>query len=407
MSAPGLYMNNSPYSPGSNHTIHAMPMHRHMMHGPIQPSHISPHTEQTIPDYQSPSIHDGGSSSDMTSPSFDRKGQGGRKREAPSEWDSDHHGHYSNIHRSPSSTHSVSTPSQQHSRPRINSTSLMPPPLPTAHLDQDQIMPSPILSHVSVNNAPIYIHGYATGPRWMMGNTTSYAKATLTIGRDDPRMNAINIGLVLMDRARSLFMFFAEKLQPHSFGFPTYPASEQMTPVIISSILMVAALHDPYSRQHHQALKNDCMASIKPEQDVSATQPLDPELGIGVEEITGACIASVWLGGEVGWRISRVARWWTIGYLKHFEIPSRSLTLGECLTILPPFRQIDLVDKLRIWLAAFVAEAQQAFILDRPSLVPNQNPSPYVDVSAKKRKTFFPSFLTLSSFTSGSPNSLQ
>ena len=242
-------------------------------------------------------------------------------------------------------------------------------------------MPSPILSHVSVNSASLYIHGYATGIRWMMGNTTSYAKASLAIGRDDPRMNAISIGLVLMDRARSLFMFFADKLQPHSFGFPTYPASEQMTPVIISSILMVAALHDPYSRHHHYALKKDCLASVKPEQDVQANQPLDPELGIGVEEITGACIASAWLGGETGWRISRVARWWTIGYLKHFEIPSqsRSLTLGECLTILPPFRQIDLVDKLRIWLAAFVAEAQQAFVLDRPSLVPHQNPVPYVE----------------------------
>lgn len=376
LSAPGLYMNAAPpYSPGSSHSVGSS-IHRPSLSGPPLVSNVPTYADTTgVPDYRSP---EGASTSDMPSPSYAKRGQV-RKRESGPEWDpeSTPYPNGTNL-RSPSSTTSSS-----YQRPRMNSTSLMPPPLPPGHVDQDQVMPSPILSHVSINNAPIYIHGYALGPRWMMGNTTSYAKATLTIGRDDPRMNAISIGLVAMDRAKALFVLFADKLQPHSFGFPTYPASEQMTPVIISSILMVAAMHDPFSRQYHAALKNDCLASIKPEQEVTATQALDPELGIGVEEITGACIASAWLGGETGWRISRVARWWAIAYLKHFEIPSRSLTLGECLTILPPFRQIDLVDKLRIWLAAYVAEAQQAFVLDRPSLVPNQSPAPYVDVSVE------------------------
>jgi hypothetical protein len=385
MSAPGLYMNAPPFSPGASRSVLPLqhrPVTNNVRH--LLPA-ISPYPEVGTSDYQSPPNNDGASSSDMPSPSYSRRGQN-RKREAPPDWEADQTAALNGgSFRSPSSTTSSSTmPSSLHQRIRTNSATLMPPPLPPAHLDQDQVMPSPTLTHVAVNNTPIYIHGYATGPRWMMGNTTSYAKATLNIGRDDPRMNAISIGLVVMDRARSLFTFFADKLQPHSFGFPTYPATEQMTPVIISAVLMVAALHDPYSRHSHAALKQDCLASIKPEQEVSATYPLDPELGIGVEEITGACIASIWLGGEVGWRISRVARWWAIGYLKHFEIPSRNLTLGECLTILPPFRQIDLVDKLRIWLAAFVAEAQQAFVLDRPSLVPNQDPSPYVEVGRSK-----------------------
>jgi hypothetical protein len=213
----------------------------------------------------------------------------------------------------------------------------------------------------------------------MMGQTTSYAKATMTIGRDDPRMTSISLGTVSMEKARTLMLFFAEKMQPHSFGFPTYPAAEQMTPVIISAILMAASLYEPWSRNCYSALKSECLAHIKPDQDVHADMPLDPELGIGVEEITGACIASAWIGGELGWRIARVSRWWTIGYLKHFELQDRDVTLGECLTILPPFRQIDMIDKLRIFLAAYVAEAQQAFVLDRPSLVPNSNPMPYVD----------------------------
>jgi hypothetical protein len=322
--------------------------------------------------HQSPLNNEVSGPMDMLSPSS----KSSRKREAPSQWNDEQSAALNGSNfRSPSS-------SSGPQRPRLNSMTMMPPPLPTAHLDQDQIMPSPTLTHIAYNSTSLYLHGYPVGARWLEGNTTSYARATLTIGRDDPRMNAISIGLVTMHRARLMLQFFADKLQPHSYGFPTYPANEQMTPLIISSILMVASLHDPYSRHSHAALKQDCLASIKPEQEVTASFPLDPELGIGVEEITGACIASIWLGGETGWRISRVARWWAIAYLRLFEESRarRNVTLGECLTILPPFRQIPLVDKLRIWLAAYVAEAQQSFILDRQSIVPSQDPSPYIEV---------------------------
>jgi hypothetical protein len=48
----------------------------------------------------------------------------------------------------------------------------------------------------------------------------------------------------------------------------------------------------------------------------------------------------------VALRIGHICRWWALGYFKLFEI-ERNVTLGECLTILPPFRQIDLVDKVR------------------------------------------------------------
>lgn len=339
-------------------------------YGQIQLPQIPPFTDQTVADMQLPMKREIGSASGNISPGYERKLQN-RKREVPAEWE-----HDSNSYRSPASINSASTPS--HLRSVSSATTYISPPAPQHALDQ--IMPSPVLSYVCSNQSTFYIQEYSTGIRWMMGNTTSYAKANLSIGRSDPRMNAISIGLVPMEKAKALFVFFAEKMQPHSFGFPTYPANEQMTPVIISSLLMVSTLFDPSSRQYHTALRQDCLASIKPEQEVTAVSPLDPELGIGVEEIVGACLASTWLGGDLAWRIARVVRWWAIGYLQHFEIPSRNVTLGECLTILPPFRHIDLIEKLRIWLAAYVAEAQQSFIFDRPSLVPSQNPTAYVEV---------------------------
>lgn len=348
----------------------------------------SPHSEPGG-EFHSPS-NEGGSSTEATSPGFDRK-LIPRKRDAPA-----------NDNEASVTYHASPRTPPSYQRLRRNSSTLMPPPLPPTHLDQEQVLPSPVLSHLLSSSTSIYIPGRVQDPRWMMGTTTSYGKATMTIGRDDPRMNAISIGLISMDRARSLFMFFAETMQPHSFGFPTYPAAEQMTPIIISAILMVASLHEPYSRHLYSSLRNDCLSHIRPDQEIHAELSLDPELGIGVEEITGACVASSWLGGELGWRIARIARWWTVGYLKHFELPDRSLTVGECLTILPPFRQIDLVDKLRIWLAAYVAEAQQAFILDRPSFVPDCSPMPYVDALRNAFHDNTPSQMSLSGGSNGS-----
>ncbi|CAD6972546.1 unnamed protein product [Tilletia controversa] len=207
--------------------------------------------------------------------------------------------------------------------------------------------------------------------RWHVGAPSPYASPAVHLGRDDPRLNAMSLGLIPMEKARALFVFFAEHLQPHCFGFPTYAASEQMTPLIISCILTVGSLLDPTGQTgaYYPAVRDDALNLIKVDEVIDGPDmPLNPELGIGVEEITGAAIASAWLGGEVAFKIARTVRWWAVGYLRHFELPSRNLTLGEYMTILPPFRQIDLCDKLRIWLTAYVAESQQCFLFDRPSL---------------------------------------
>lgn len=163
-------------------------------------------------------------------------------------------------------------------------------------------------------------------------------------------------------------------------GFPTFPANEQMTPLIVSAILSVASLHDPVLRTLHTELKTDCISQLDPNHDVDefANRHLDPELGVGVEEITSACIAAAWLGGEVSWHFSRVARWWSVDYLRHFEVREQP-TQHESWSVHPPFRLIDNVDKARIWLAGFVAEAQQSFIVNRPCLIPD-SPSRHIEV---------------------------
>ena len=185
------------------------------------------------------------------------------------------------------------------------------------------------------------------------------------------------MGLISMDQARHLFKFFARYLQPHCFGFPAYPANEHMTPLIIACILMVSSMHEPNSRQLFERFRHEAFSSpLLLDQPIDRHAPLDPELGIGVEEITGACIAACWLGGQTALSIARLARYWAISYLEHFEVRSAQ-TLGEWMTILPPFRQIDLVGKLRIWLMSYITEAQQAVLNDKPSLFPESQPAHY------------------------------
>ncbi|PWN38275.1 uncharacterized protein FA14DRAFT_24955 [Meira miltonrushii] len=383
-SAPGFYTHHHPFSPGH----HPPPLSTFgtAMPSPHLPNRFatmnglpplnSPHSDPPVHILNSPN-HDLNGSHDAPSPGYNRRLLP-RKRESSSFDVEAHH------HPSPQ------TPSQS-GRVRSNSTQRMPPPLPPMTMNADQWVPPPMLSQLAYRRSPVYIPDLFATPRWTSAQPKNYSKATSTIGASDPRFSVIRMGLITMDKAKSLFISFADKLQPHSFGFPTYPASEAMTPVIIAAILTVSSLFEPSSRLLHDSLRKTFFNEyVKLEQEVHLDTPLDPELGIGVEEITGGCIASAWLGGELGWKTARMTRWWAIGYLKHFEIAERNVTIGERFDMLPPFRQIDYVDKLRIFLAAYVAEAQQSFMLDRPTLIPDASPTAYVDALRNALNDYVP-----------------
>ncbi|CAO1614530.1 unnamed protein product [Parajaminaea phylloscopi] len=267
------------------------------------------------------------------------------------------------------------------------------PTLPAAPLEETQTSPASSLHAVVTHSTPFYL----TNPlpmRWTSGVSSkeSYGAPVSYIGRDDPRLTCVSRGMLPLEKVRQLFMFFAERMQPHSFGFPTFPATENMTPLIISAIAMVSSLHEPSCRQYHGLLKADVLASI-PDHELVEGRPLDPELGIGVEEITAACIASAWLGGSEAYVLARLARWWTLEYLRHYDLNTpgpygnRTLTLGEALTILPPYRSIEHSVKVRIWLEAYVVDAQQAYILDREPMAAGQPASQYCEALRTAHQT--------------------
>ncbi|CAO1639049.1 unnamed protein product [Sympodiomycopsis kandeliae] len=264
-----------------------------------------------------------------------------------------------------------------------------PQPLPTTQslaVGYNYTAPADFLRHVTTDSTPFFL----TNPlpmRWTSGvpASQSYGAPVAYIGRDDPRLTCISRSLIPLEKVRGLFIFFSERMQPHSFGFPSFPPTEYMTPLIISAISMVSSLHEQGSRQHHAILKADVKAAI-PEDGLYEGKDLDPELGIGVEEITAVCIASSWLGGDEAYSLARLARWWSLAYLKQFDSQhhsnadgTRSVTLGEALTILPPFRQIDLASRLRIWLEAFIVDAHQAFMHDKSPMASRASASYYCE----------------------------
>ncbi|KDN43201.1 hypothetical protein K437DRAFT_154048 [Tilletiaria anomala UBC 951] len=249
-----------------------------------------------------------------------------------------------------------------------------------AHEPRVFIEPSYTLAQVLKSETPERVSSL-TSTRWIIGGKAweNYARPAEHVGRDDPRLNAVSMGLVPLERARQLFIFFANHHFPHCFGFPTFPASENMTPVIIASILGVASLHNSSAAKYFEGLKAYMISAVKPEEAASLAvdQELDPEMGIGVEEITGACVFASWIGGELGWQMSRVARWWTLAYLRLFSRRNEA-TLGEALSILPPFRNIDEADRLRVWLMAYVSEAHSCLINERKGLLEREDAKEYM-----------------------------
>ena len=230
-----------------------------------------------------------------------------------------------------------------------------------------------------------------------------YRMATSDVGSKDPRPNVIKQDLVSPSDAVVLFRFFAEYLDQYSFGFPTYRPDAIMSPMILTSVVCVASLHHAQLNRLHTPLKNDLIARLQtddpsfPCSDVYETlfsssahrnshlqsnlhfeKELDPELGIGVEEIVGASLFASWFGGRRAWMASRLARWWSAKFLRQQQHPAM-MTMGEIMSILPPPRDLGKQDLLRVWLSAYITEIHQACMEGTPSIAGLSSPHAVCD----------------------------
>lgn len=159
-------------------------------------SHASPNYSDPMPDYHSPGGAHGDGSASM--------GAGGTNPTPDGSADVKEAAHR---------LHPVTTPGGSARSPAHAGPSTLAAPstsyfyvrrAPPLH-NIEQTSASPALLHVTSSTAPIYLPAMPAPPKWTFGMAQDYARPGV-IGRDDPRLNAISMGVVPMERARSLFV---------------------------------------------------------------------------------------------------------------------------------------------------------------------------------------------------------
>ncbi|SPO23224.1 uncharacterized protein UTRI_01902 [Ustilago trichophora] len=212
----------------------------------------------------------------------------------------------------------------------------------------------------------------------LLSRTSRYRYPDADIGSNDPRLDAIRLGILSSHEARSLFSLYAKAIEPFGFGFPDFPASSDLTPVLLSAITSVSSLHTPSLdlRVRQLRLRTDVLDRTLPYAPSTSGDEFNPESGIGTEEVVGACIWSSYEGSSDAWNVARAARWWSEKY-SYETGPHAGLTVGEIVAILPPVRHVNLQDRVRVWLTAFIAELHQCEIHSKEPIMELIDPTQY------------------------------
>lgn len=209
----------------------------------------------------------------------------------------------------------------------------------------------------------------------------SYASDSL--GSADPRLNLVKRGIISNSDAMDLVGYFHSRLAPWLFGyrlefgkFPYIPQGPSViTPFILSVMCLVASERVPSKHKHQRVLGTEVNqllinspadsfistlespfgggSGIK---DEDGEEELDPELGIGPEEIVGACILATFMTDRANAAtIASSAFKWARGWIKwtSLTVPLPP-TLGEVCGLLPVKRDATREDMARVWLLCYV-----------------------------------------------------
>lgn len=212
----------------------------------------------------------------------------------------------------------------------------------------------------------------------LVARASRYRYPDPSLGSNDPRLDAIRLGLLSSHEARFLFSLYAKTIEPFGFGFPDFPASSELTPVLLSAVTSVASPFSPSLdlRSRQWRLRNDVLGRTLPYAPSTAEDEFNPESGIGTEEVVGACIWSSYQGSIEAWKVARAARWWSEKY-SYETGPHAGLTVGEMVAILPPVRHVSMQDRVRVWLSAFLAELHQCEIHSKEPIMQLIDPAQY------------------------------
>lgn len=210
------------------------------------------------------------------------------------------------------------------------------------------------------------------------------AYASDACGSADPRPNIVKRDIISNTDAMELVTYFHSRLASWLFGyrlefgkFPYIPQGPSViTPFILSVMCLVASERVPSKHQHQRVLGtevNQLLVNSPADsfistlespfgggsgvKDEDGEEELDPELGIGPEEIVGACILATFMTDRANAAtIASSAFKWARGWIKwtSLTVPLPP-TLGEVCGLLPVKRDATREDMARVWLLCYVS----------------------------------------------------
>lgn len=173
-----------------------------------------------------------------------------------------------------------------------------------------------------------------------------------------------------------------------------------MTPFILSVLCFISSERVPSMHGHQAVLGNEVnqlllnspadsfISTLESPfnggtglKDEDGEEELDPELGIGPEEIVGACVlATFTTDRESASTIAASAFKWARGWIKwtSLTVPLPP-TLGEVCGLLPIKRDATREDMARVWLLCYIVDGTEALQRDNPP-PPRRDPMAYCHV---------------------------
>ncbi|KAI3477039.1 hypothetical protein L1887_61336 [Cichorium endivia] len=114
----------------------------------------------------------------------------------------------------------------------------------------------------------------------LLSRHSRYRYPDAVLGSNDPRLDAVRLGILSSHEARSHFSLYAKRIEPFAFGFPDFPASSELTPVLLSAIATVASRHSHADlRERQLRLRADVLDRTLPYAPTTAEDEFNPESG--------------------------------------------------------------------------------------------------------------------------------
>ncbi|EIW72567.1 hypothetical protein TREMEDRAFT_58737 [Tremella mesenterica DSM 1558] len=210
----------------------------------------------------------------------------------------------------------------------------------------------------------------------------------IVLGSEDPRPNVITKLIVPPRDAWTLVAYFHANMSPLLFGyqlelgqFPYLPEGPRViTPLILGVMCLLASERIPKLFQYHTNLADEVkdlllkspaeswqdLASATKVIDDKDEDQLDPELGIGPEEIVAACVLATWMSERPeAATIAASAFKWARGWIKLLNGSPR-YTIAAATGIVPEERKASNHDMARIWLLCYIVDGTEALQRNAP-----------------------------------------